>query len=1034
MRLTLRTLAWFVFVLPGFPSTVDSLPFRFEANQGQADPSVRFMARGQGYNLGLTATGSDLSLFDSEHGRTAVVRTRIVGANRGARLDPVDRQITETNYLLGNDPAQWLRNVPSWSSVKYAQIYRGIDLVFYGSSQRLEYDFNVSPGADPSAIELEFSGARRIRIDASGDLLLDTGAGEIRWQKPSIYQQYGARRIPISGAFALKHGTRVAFSVGAYDRGRELVIDPTLVYGTYLGGSKNEAAVSVTVDSAGAVYICGFTSSNDLPDTGGSFQTGYAGGVLSAAVHGDAFVAKIDPVKGQVIYNTYLGGRGDDFAQGIAVDNAGNAIVAGNTSSANFPVTKDAYSSTYKGAGGNRFHATGDAFLAKLNPTGNALIYSTYFGGSRDDAALSLAIDTTGAAYLTGFSYSTDLPTTVGVIQPKFAGGGGNLSYEHFDSKAPEPIAVTGDAFVAKFSPAGALVFSTYLGGSLDDLAIGIALDPSGNIYISGATLSSDFPTTPGAFQTKFGGHGTYPNDQFFVITGDAFVAKLDLTGSKLLYSTYLGGSRDDFAIGLAVDATGAAYVTGFTSSVNFPTTAGAYSRTYKGPPKLSELLNFLAGDVFVTKLNPAGSQLAFSTLIGGVNDDGGTGVALDPQGNIFVSGFTNSADFPATPDAVQRTFPGVAYVEPANPASLSGPPHPIGHAFLLKMPPDGSSILYSTFLGGNGNDRGYTSLALDNAGAAYLSGLTGSTNFPVTANAIQSSYGGADPTSKDPRGDAWVAKISGLFPPQAPVTPPPPVIPPITVTSVANAASNAQGGVAPGEIVTITGAGLGPALQVGGADPTTGLINTSVAGASVLFDGVAAPLVTVSATRVTAIVPYEIDGNNSTQMQVSFNGQTSAPMTLTVAPSFPGLFSADSSGAGQALASNADSSPNSAGNPANTGDVITLFGTGEGQTDPPGVDGQIANDVLPQPVLPVSVTIGGLPVQVSAFGGTPGQPAGYLQIAVQVPDGLSAGDQPVVLTVGSASSQQNLTVAVSGNPPSASPRKRKPRARVQQK
>jgi uncharacterized protein (TIGR03437 family) len=275
-------------------------------------------------------------------------------------------------------------------------------------------------------------------------------------------------------------------------------------------------------------------------------------------------------------------------------------------------------------------------------------------------------------------------------------------------------------------------------------------------------------------------------------------------------------------------------------------------------------------------------------------------------------------------------------------------------------MPPDGSSILYSTFLGGNGNDRGYTSLALDNAGAAYLSGLTGSTNFPVTANAIQSSYGGADPTSKDPRGDAWVAKISGLFPPQAPVTPPPPpVIPPITVTSVANAASNAQGAVAPGEIVTIAGAGLGPALQVGGADPTTGLLNTSVAGASVLFDGVAAPLVTVSATRVTAIVPYEIDGNNSTQMQVSFNGQTSAPMTLTVAPSFPGLFSADSSGAGQALASNADSSPNSAGNPANTGDVITLFGTGEGQTDPPGVDGQIANDVLPQPVLPLSVTIG---------------------------------------------------------------------------
>jgi uncharacterized protein (TIGR03437 family) len=278
------------------------------------------------------------------------------------------------------------------------------------------------------------------------------------------------------------------------------------------------------------------------------------------------------------------------------------------------------------------------------------------------------------------------------------------------------------------------------------------------------------------------------------------------------------------------------------------------------------------------------------------------------------------------------------------------------------KMSPDGSSILYSTFLGGTGNDRWYTSLALDNTGAAYLSGLTGSTNFPVPANTFQPKYGGAR-NSNDPKGDGWVAKISGLFPPQTPVTPPAPVTPPITVTSVANAASLAQGGVAPGEIVVIAGTRLGPAMQVAGApDPTTGLLATSVGGASVLFDGVAAPLVNASATRLTAIVPYEIANRNSTQMKVSFSGQTSAPMTLTVAPSFPGLFSADSTGAGQALASNADSSPNSAANPANTADVVTLNGTGEGQTDPPGVDGQIANDTLPQPVLALSVTIGGSP------------------------------------------------------------------------
>jgi uncharacterized protein (TIGR03437 family) len=1033
MSHTLRILAWFAFVLPVFPSTrtslVDSLPFRFEANQGQADPSVRFMARGQGYKLDLTPTGSALSLFDAEHGRSAIVRTRIVGANRGAHLEPVDRQSTETNYLLGNDPAKWLRNLPSWSRVKYAQIYPGIDLVFYGTGKRLEYDFNVSPGADPSAIELEFSGARRIRVDASGDLLLDTGAGEIRWQKPSIYQQFGAERRPVAGVFALKHGNRVTFRLGAYDRGRELVIDPALAYATYLGGSKNDGAAAIAIDSAGAAYICGFTGSDDFPNTGGSFQTAYAGGAaLLPAFHGDGFVAKIDPTGSHVVYNTYLGGRADDFALGIGVNSAGEAIVAGYTNSSNFPVTQNAYNGKFGGAGGNQHSVTGDAFLTKLNAAGNGLIYSTYFGGSQDDAALALAVDSTGAAFLTGITLSRNFPITPGALQSTFKGSGGNLAPDRGAGlqSPPTPMAVTGDAFVAKFSPAGALVFSTYLGGSLDDIGAAIALDSSGNIYVTGATLSADFPVTAGAYQTSY--RGTDKNSQYILVTGDAFVTKIDPTGTKLLYSTYLGGSRDEMGLAIAVDAAGAAYVTGFTSSTNFPTTAGAYSRTYKGPPKNSDILNFMSGDVFVAKINSAGSQLVFSTLIGGVNDDGGSGIALDPLGNIFVSGFTNSGEFPTTPDALQRTFPGKVYVEPPDLTKVFAAPAPIGHGFLLKMPPDGSSILYSTFIGGAGNDRGATRVVLDNAGNAYLTGLTGSANFPVTPNAMQRVFGGMTGLN-DPKGDAWIAKMSGLFPSQAP---PPPVTPPITVSTVANAASYAQEAVAPGEIIVVSGAGLGPAaLTVGAVDPISGRLATIVGGTSVLFDGVAAPLVNASATQLTAIVPYEVDGKNSTQMKVSFNGQTSSPTTLTVAPSFPGLFSADSSGTGQALASNADSSPNSAASPANTGDTITLFGTGEGQTDPQGVDGQIADDVSPQPVLSLSVTIGGIPAEVISDGGAQGQPAGYLQVSVQVPDGLSPGDQAVVLTVGSASSQQNLTVAVSGNPPSASPMKRKPKARV---
>jgi hypothetical protein len=236
MRVALRILAWFVIALPIFPSSpvalVDTFPFRFEANQGQADPSIRFIARGHGYNLGLTATGSALSLFDPEHHRSALVRTRIIGASASALLEPVDRQITETNYIRGNDPSKWLRNVPSWSHLKYRQIYPGIDLVFYGSGKRLEYDFNVSPGADPSVIELEFSGASRIRVDRSGDLALETDAGEIRWEKPTIYQQYSRQRRPVTGSFALKADNCVSFTIGAYDRSRELVIDPTLAYST----------------------------------------------------------------------------------------------------------------------------------------------------------------------------------------------------------------------------------------------------------------------------------------------------------------------------------------------------------------------------------------------------------------------------------------------------------------------------------------------------------------------------------------------------------------------------------------------------------------------------------------------------------------------------------------------------------------------------------------------------------------------------------------------------------------------------------
>lgn len=1006
-----------IFALPGLAATgvtrLDHLPFRFEANQGQADPSVRFISRGRGYTLGLTAAGSSLSLIDAERGAIAVIETRIVGANPGVRLEPTDRQSTETNYIRGDNPANWLRNVPSWSRVTYTQVYPGIDLIFYGNSRHLEYDFNVSPGADPAAIELEFSGTRQIHLDPSGDLALDTTAGEVRWQKPVVYQVNGAKRESITGKFILSGRNRVAFRIGPYDRSRALVIDPTLTYVTYLGGSKNEAARAIAVDSAGAAYVAGYTNSPDMPFTAGAYQTAYAGGTVQPlAVRGDAFIAKIDPTGTKVIYNTYLGGRGDDFAQGIAVDAAGEAVVTGYTTSNNFP-TKNAYSGTYNGSGGNIYRTLGDAFLTKLNAAGNGLVYSTYFGGFSDDAASAIALDSAGNAYITGITVSQNFPTTPGVLQRQYAGGGGNLTGFQW---VPQPSLQTGDAFVAKFDPNGALLFSTLLGGSKDDAAFAIAVDPTNNIYVAGATLSTDYPTTPGAYQTSYHGAGKLFDDEVYVIFGDAFVTKLDPTGSKKVYSTYVGGSRDELAAGIAVDSTGAAYITGFTTSTDFPTTPGAYSRIYKGPNTLSEARNSKTGDVFIAKLSPDGTKLTSSTLVGDIDDEAGAGIALDPAGAIYVTGFTNSGRFPTTADAAQRTFNGLAGSDAA----------PIGHAFLLKMSADFSTIVYSTFLGGTGNDRGFPGIALGYDGSAYLAGLTGSNNFPVTPSAAQGQFGGSD-RSGDPKGDAFVAKISGLFPPvpppmtPPPVTPPPvtppPTAPPVIVASVANEASAAQGGIAPGEIVLITGSGMGPvAPAMGTPDPATGLLPTTAGGVSVTFDGAPAPIVSASATQVIAIAPYEIASETTSQMTISFSGQTSAATALTVVPSAPGLFSADSSGSGQALASNSDGSANSGANPANAGDTITLNGTGEGQTNPPGVDGLIPAGASPQPVLPVSVTIGGEAAPVMNYGVTPGQPAGYFQITVQIPSDLGAGDQPVVLTVGAASSQQNVTIALSGN------------------
>lgn len=453
--------------------------------------------------------------------------------------------------------------------------------------------------------------------------------------------------------------------------------------------------------------------------------------------------------------------------------------------------------------------------------------------------------------------------------------------------------------------------------------------------------------------------------------------------------------------MGLAVDATGAVYVTGVSSSADFPTTPGAYQRTNKGPTALAITKTVLLGDAFVTKFKPDGTAQIYSTLIGGNDDDIGWAIAVDAAGNAYVAGFTNSTNFPVTADALQRTFGGAG-----------GQDQPIGDGFLLKLSADGATLGYSTYFGGKQDDS-FAGMATDAAGGIYLTGSTESPNFPVTPGAAQRSFGGMTFSGR-PLGDAMVVKISGLFPPAFD-----PIgtcaAPPISITSVANAASNAKDTFAAGEIVTISGSGIGPQTLVNAApDPVTGRYGSLLAGARVLFDGVPATMLYASDTQSRAIVPYSVAGASSTKVQAVYNCVQSAPLTLIVAAASPGLFSAANSGSGQGAILNEDGSPNSADNPASAGALITLSGTGEGQTSPPGVDGQVATDTLPVPILPVSVTIGGIDAPDIQYAGVaPMAVAGMFQVIVRVPDGVASGDQPVVVTVGGFSSQPNLTVAI---------------------
>lgn len=988
MRIACRLLVAAAFsgsLVPASPASIH-FPLRFEVNQGQRAGSARYIATSSRFTLALLPDGNVLSWHLAGQ-RSAELRTSLLGANPHAKLEGTDRLAASTNYFIGMDQRRWRTAVPNFSAARYSGIYPGIDLLFHPDADQLEYDFVIAPGADPASIRMQLTGASSVEVDRTGDLVIGTASGPIRWKKPEIYQASRRGRHAIRGGFVAK-GRTVHFQVASYDRNLPLIIDPVLSYATFLGGGGNDWTRGMAVDGSGNIFVVGTTSSADLPVTQSAVQAAYHGGTTSFLT-GDAFVAKFSPA-GTLLFLTYVGGSRDDLGLAIAVDSSGNPYITGATDSPDFPVSTGAAQSAFAGAGGNLLLSQGDAFVTKISSDGRQILYSTYLGGSQDDSGMGIAVDGSGDAFVTGTTLSQDFPVTSAAYQSSNHGSGGQPILPSYGGQA----FLAGDVFVAKLNPTGTRVLAaTYLGGSQDDLVSSIALDGSANVYVGGYTLSNDFPVTPGAFQTSQRGFDS--RNPFFHL-GDAYVSKFNSGLTTLVYSTLIGGSGDDSIASIAVDAGGDVYATGSTSSSNFPVTANAFQRTYRGPSAAGGSNDQLFGDAFVVKLNPAGTALVYGSYLGGEDNDFAYGIAVDNAGNAYVAGTTDSRAFPVTPDAVQSKFAG---------DGVQGFRELYGDAFLAVVNPSGASLVYATYLGGSLDDIGF-GIAIDTQGNVYVGGNTVSSDFPVTAGALQSRYKGNGPIGRW-KGDAFLAKYSGFAASGGSTAP--------VLSAITNGASNAVGPVSPGMIFVVYGTGIGAANLTKAGLAASGKLDTQAGGAQLLFNGIAAPMVYASSKQSAGIVPYEVANLSSVQVVAQYGGQTSAPLTANVAAAAPGLFSADFTGSGQGAIYNQDGTVNSPSNPADKGSVIVLYGTGEGQTNPPGVDGLVAGGTPPWPAPQLSVAgnVGGLPAEVKYVGTVPLQVAGLLQVNLQLSDNVPSGNQPVVVTVGTFRTQANLTVAI---------------------
>jgi uncharacterized protein (TIGR03437 family) len=966
---------------PNDRSAPARMPVAFEAG-----PDGQLIARQGSHEVTLTAGRITATIVDAAAGRRASVTSELVGANPHVRPEGAEPLAARANYIVGNNPAQWRAGVPLFGRAVYRGLYPGIDLVFHGTDGDMEYDFVVQPGASVRPIAFQISGASALRLGPDGALEIATSAGEIRWHKPQVYQTADGVRREIAGRF-VRHGRRVSFALGPYDHSRGLVIDPTLSYASYFGGSNNDAVRGMAVDASGNIYITGFTLSNNLPVTSGAFQTAYHGGTAGADFGGDVFAAKFTAA-GALAYVTYIGGSVDDIGSAIAVDSSGNAYITGNTDSPDFPTVAGSFQTAYQGAGGNPyFGKTGDAFVLKLNAAGSALIYSTYLGGALDDRGTAIAIDSAGNAYVGGVTLSTNFPV-LNAYQAAYKGGGGSPP---FCCGSSAPFMSTGDGFLTKLNPGGtALLFSTYFGGSMDDSVTSLAIDSSGNVYMGGSTVSSDFPVL-NAYQGTFGGAAN-ADVQPVITTGDGWVAKFNSAGQPV-FSTYLGGSSDDAVMGLAIDSTGAVYVTGFTSSANFPVTASAAQTKFAGPSTLTGERGFLWGDAFAAKLSPAGNSLVYSTFIGGSDDDAGMAIAVDSAGNAYVGGFSASTNFPITSKtALQSTFGG----------ETAGATDPTGDGFLSQISPDGSAIVFSTYYGGSGDDA-VSSVALDAQGNVYLAGATVSSNLAVTSNAVQPAFGG-DAQFSETLGDGFLARIAGI----TTVSPTGPAI-----TAVVNGASFLPG-IVPNSWITVYGTNLSSVTDFWTI--VNGQFPTQVDGVSVSVNGQPGYVEFISSGQINLVAPNV--GAGPMQVAVTNSAGTSLSVSSTSATFGPAFFLWAYKYAVATYQNYTYAVQNGVIGGVTTvaakpGDILILWGTGFGPTTPaapPGEEVPATATYLTTDT--VTVTIGNIPATVYGAALAPGF-AGLYQVAIQVPATAPSGDQPIVASVGGVSSPSTTLITI---------------------